>query len=133
MGSNSSQDAALIFVIGLVVAVVVLLIVREILCWYWKINQLIALLTEIRDGLRIGPPSTAMVKPAGMALSETDGPPERTDLRSSQIGRRNVRSDRSPNKSPASESDAEPIDFCYHCGAKVPENARKCPDCGKEI
>lgn len=33
----------------LAVVVVVFLIVREVFCWYWKINQTVALLTEIRD------------------------------------------------------------------------------------
>ncbi len=33
----------------LAVVIVVFLIVREILCWYWKVNQAVALLTEIRD------------------------------------------------------------------------------------
>lgn len=35
--------------IALAVVVVVFLIVREVLCWYWKVNQAVALLTEIRD------------------------------------------------------------------------------------
>jgi hypothetical protein len=26
-----------------------MLVFREVVCWYWKINQNIALLTEIRD------------------------------------------------------------------------------------
>ena len=28
------------------------LIFRELVCWYWKINQSVALLTEIRDSLK---------------------------------------------------------------------------------
>jgi hypothetical protein len=35
--------------IGLCVFIIIFLILREINCWYWKINQSIALLTEIRD------------------------------------------------------------------------------------
>ena len=35
--------------VGLVVAVVVFLILREVFCWYWKINQSVALLKEVRD------------------------------------------------------------------------------------
>ncbi|MDO8787028.1 MAG: hypothetical protein Q7J42_03005 [Sulfuritalea sp.] len=34
--------------IGIVLAVIVL-VCRELVCWYWKINQNVALLTEIRD------------------------------------------------------------------------------------
>jgi C-terminal processing protease CtpA/Prc len=32
-----------------VVIIVIFLVCREIVCWYWKINQNVALLTEIRD------------------------------------------------------------------------------------
>ena len=38
--------------ISLLVIVVVFLILREFFCWYWKINQRIELLTEIRNLLR---------------------------------------------------------------------------------
>ena len=33
----------------LIVLAVIFLVLRELVCWYWKINQHIALLTEIRD------------------------------------------------------------------------------------
>ncbi len=33
----------------LVIAIIVFLLFREVICWYWKINRNIALLTEIRD------------------------------------------------------------------------------------
>lgn len=36
----------------LVIAIVLFLIFREIVCWYWKINQFVKLLEEIRDLLR---------------------------------------------------------------------------------
>jgi hypothetical protein len=39
--------------IVLVVLVVVFLVLREIVCWYWKINLNVALLTEIRDVLQL--------------------------------------------------------------------------------
>jgi hypothetical protein len=35
----------------LLVLLIVFLIFREVLCWYWKINRAVALLTEIRDSL----------------------------------------------------------------------------------
>ena len=38
--------------IGLLVVAVVFLILREVMCWYWKINMSIELLTEIRNLLR---------------------------------------------------------------------------------
>ncbi|MCF8094438.1 MAG: hypothetical protein K9J79_03665 [Desulfobacteraceae bacterium] len=41
-------------IIGIVIVIAVLLFIREIICWYWKINHGIALLTEIRDLLKTG-------------------------------------------------------------------------------
>jgi hypothetical protein len=43
----------------LFVVLVVFLVCREIVCWYWKINRGIALLTEIRDLLEANGPSVA--------------------------------------------------------------------------
>ena len=37
-----------IFLIILVVIVVIFLIFREVICWYWKINEVVVLLTDIR-------------------------------------------------------------------------------------
>ena len=48
----SSNDVLASVVIGFLILVVVLLVIREVICWYWKINQQIALLKEIRDALR---------------------------------------------------------------------------------
>jgi hypothetical protein len=33
----------------LLVLILVFLVLREAVCWYWKINKSLALLTEIRD------------------------------------------------------------------------------------
>lgn len=35
--------------VNIVVAIIVFLILREVICWYWKINRNVALFTEIRD------------------------------------------------------------------------------------
>ena len=43
-------------IITLLVFVLVFLICRELVCWYWKINKNIALLTEIRDLLKAQAP-----------------------------------------------------------------------------
>jgi len=51
MGNWGSSIAVLLVVLAL------FLICREIVCWYWKINRGIALLTEIRDLLAANGPS----------------------------------------------------------------------------
>ena len=38
--------------VGLALAILLFLIFREVVCWYWKINVRVKLLTEIRDLLR---------------------------------------------------------------------------------
>ena len=38
--------------IALLVVIVIFFIARELVCWYWKINLQVTLLTEIRDLLR---------------------------------------------------------------------------------
>lgn len=48
MNTLGSPDLVVILIV-LAIVLVVFLLVREVLCWYWKINKAIALLTEIRD------------------------------------------------------------------------------------
>jgi len=35
--------------IGLFILVIIFLVLREVLCWYWKINERLAILEEVRD------------------------------------------------------------------------------------
>lgn len=39
-------------IIALVIALIVFLFCREIVCWYFKINKTVELLEEIRDSLK---------------------------------------------------------------------------------
>lgn len=46
------ETKALVYLVGFViVALMIFAAIRELLCWYWKINDRLALLTEIRDHL----------------------------------------------------------------------------------
>ena len=65
---------------ALVVILVLFLLFRELICWYWKINKHVALLTEIRDlliahqhnaaGSGAGNPSTSSkIGPSGETLA----------------------------------------------------------------
>jgi hypothetical protein len=47
--NNFGSNIAGGFFIFAVVFVIIFLVFREVFCWYWKINQNVALLTEIRD------------------------------------------------------------------------------------
>ena len=49
MNSPSIGQAVFAILIGISVTFVVFLLLREVFCWYWKINRAVALLGEIRD------------------------------------------------------------------------------------
>ena len=38
-------------IITLLILFVIFLVCREIACWYWKLNEIVSLLKEIRDEL----------------------------------------------------------------------------------
>ena len=49
MDSNVLGSMLGYMVVVLIVLTVIFLVLREFVCWYWKINQRVALLIEIRD------------------------------------------------------------------------------------
>ena len=38
---------------GLVVLIIIFLICREVICWYWKINESVELLKDIKSELQV--------------------------------------------------------------------------------
>jgi hypothetical protein len=54
---------------AVVVLVLLFLILREFMCWYWKINQLVGLMTEVRDLLAGRPTAPAVGAPVGVATT----------------------------------------------------------------
>jgi hypothetical protein len=62
------------FLITLLILSVIFLFCRELVCWYWKVNHIVALLTEIRDLLAKN--STHMASPtvAQLASFQTEQP-----------------------------------------------------------
>lgn len=51
-GFDTAKYATLIQIIGLIIfSVIVFTVGRMITCWYFKINEVVKLLTEIRDSL----------------------------------------------------------------------------------
>jgi len=51
-GSDFTQNRLITFLITFLILAVIFLILREIMCWYWKINESISLLNEIRNLLK---------------------------------------------------------------------------------
>ena len=46
------SDSDLHLLIGFGIFIVVFLIAREIVCWYWKINRMVALMESIDESLK---------------------------------------------------------------------------------
>jgi len=59
--------------VSLVILLIVFLVCREIVCWYWKINRSIALLTEIRDLLAHGAGVSKATEPPKSATDTAEG------------------------------------------------------------
>lgn len=57
--------------VSALVLLVVFLVAREFLCWYWKINQRLALLTEIRNLLKSQSAAGHASVPIGAAQEPT--------------------------------------------------------------
>jgi hypothetical protein len=48
----SGSEAIFIVVIGMVVMLFIFLIIRELVCWYWKINRMVELMASIDESLK---------------------------------------------------------------------------------
>lgn len=100
-GLGNSLGALAIF---LIITIVIFLICRELVCWYWKVNQSVALLTEIRDLLKnqAGPAETAMspVLPASVPRQKVPAP-----------------------------APAGPMGTCPNCSSVIPMSSIDCPRC----
>jgi len=46
------QDPIFVILITLFISFVIFLIMRELWCWYWKINTVVSLLEKIHSGLQ---------------------------------------------------------------------------------
>ena len=100
----------------LIVLAVIFLVLRELVCWYWKINQHIALLTEIRDLLSAKGISNA--SQTVTSLSSTGA----TDI--SAPGLTTSTSSTAPQK-----PDTGPRGICPNCDSQIALNSSECPKC----
>lgn len=49
------MDSAVVLIVALGVMLLFFLLGRELICWYFKVNQIVALLEDIRDSLKNKP------------------------------------------------------------------------------
>ena len=95
--------------ITLVIIAVIFLILREAVCWYWKINQGLTILTEIRDLLasqRVGMRSAQEV-----AFATSPGAAGGATAKA------------------AGAAATEPTGTCPNCSMQLPLAALECPKC----
>jgi hypothetical protein len=90
----------------LVIAAVVFLILREVVCWYWKINEIVSLqkqIVELLKGRQAAPEESAWRNLAAAAAI------------------------------PAPAAPPPPVagKKCSNCGYAVGENEAYCPNCGR--
>jgi len=89
-------------IILLVVLFVIFLVIRELMCWYWKINQGIELLTEIRDLL------------ANQSAFRREPTIQSSDL---------------PPLAASVPTSTNSLGTCPNCSAEIPLSSKACPKC----
>lgn len=47
-----TQQQLIIIALIILVSFMIFLIMREVMCWYWKINKILDVLNEINDNLK---------------------------------------------------------------------------------
>ena len=114
------DDAVGIIVIVVIVWFVLFLILREVMCWYWKINKMVGLMQEMSGKLDrlVGTPSPSAPagslpdqRPAGRTPSGGLGPIES----GAQVD--NSEQMACPNCGRETRTDGQ---FCEHCGERFP-------------
>lgn len=96
-----------------VILIVIFLVCREIICWYWKINQNVALLTEIRDllaakGTSSTSPNVANPSPAAEIAKAASAAKLDEEQRAYAM---------------------KPKGSCPNCKAIIPLDSESCPKC----
>jgi hypothetical protein len=51
MFSSGSHDPSAVIIISVVILVILFVLLRELMCWYWKINRIVDLLSDIKSGM----------------------------------------------------------------------------------
>src|SRR6266576_6951104 len=102
---------AFVFVL---VMIIVMIILRELSCWYWKINEIVRLLTGIRSDL------AALNITGGLGKSlPTD---DQLEMR-----KHNMKA----AQSAVASLPAEDLEYCPYCDTKSSIKSRNCEACGK--
>ena len=127
---SPETNLVLAVVVGLIVFLVLLLLFREVNCWYWKINQMVDLLTRIESTLRTGtPPIVPLVQPPQQG-SSSPAPPLSTQPASAPniAVQSNVTASPRP-AAPLEDGSSVRSELCPHCNQPSWKTDRICPGC----
>lgn len=113
---NMYGELAGAFLVWLIIFFVVMLILREVVCWYWKINQQLVVLKEIRDALINNPHASNMLANKDRGNNPANG--EELDLGSVQ------------EKTPQEIYESG---FCPECGTSRGGEGGRCAECQKDL
>ena len=99
------------FTIGtILIVIVIFLLCREIVCWYWKINKRISLLENIDENLRL------LVKDKGIEVKE------KSKVETAYLKDENLSVEEQSSWECRVCHKMASGDFCVHCGTKFDED-----------
>ncbi len=101
--------------VTILILLVIFLILREVVCWYWKINETLSVLKQIRDLLASMTPETA---DEIMQKVDTVDIPYDERMESSEEG---------------DPWQKYKEGYCPECGAKIEKNSPKCGSCSANL
>ena len=110
-GDSGGQSFIVTMLITVVVMIVVFLILREFFCWYWKINEIVSLLSDIKNRL-------------------SNNNSNNSDSTSNSTSEEYCKDNRQGYKKSISN---ETNITCLKCGAPVSAALRECDKCGSPI
>ena len=111
------QDLIQTIIVGSIVFLIIMLILRELWCWYFKLNKMVALLTDIREALQ----NPGAWSPALNTASTT--------LNSEGL------EEKEPTKKMSSKQKQEMYDNgeCPSCAAEIESSSIRCSECGEKL
>jgi hypothetical protein len=98
----------------LVVWLVVMLILRELACWYWKINEVVGLLTAIKGEI-------ASLRNTGIVSARSAEELQQIREQSRSIAQQRLASP------PVGD-----VEYCPFCNEKSPKRSQVCEACGND-
>lgn len=101
---------------SIIIVVGIFILVREFICWYFKLNKIAFLLEQINNKLS----KTLKQEKSGIENYNNKS----DDIESEDIEAYGIE---------LIEDNEDPLSFCYHCGASLEKDVKQCPECKKTL